>query len=156
MNIEDVWAQMERNPTCMLVDMDGGRLRARPMMAVPRADEDAVWFVTDIKSAKDDEIRQNPMVCLAFSDSSPGTHLSVSGTAEVVRDTAKLRDLWSPSMEAYFPDGPDDPSAILLKVTPSEAELWEVDNALSRNFKMAKALIMQERPDLDDHAKFKM
>lgn len=156
MNIEDVWAQIERNPTCMLVDVDGGRLRARPMMAIPEQDAETVWFITDEKSAKDDEISRNPMVCLTFSDSSQRTHLSVSGQASVVRDPAKLRDLWSPAMEAYFPDGPGDPSALLLKVTPSHAELWQADGTLSRTFKMAKAMVTKERPDLGENAKFRM
>lgn len=156
MRIEDVWAQMERHPTCMLVDMDGGRMRARPMMAIPEQEMAAIWFVTNETSAKDDEIRRNPAVCLAFSDPDAHTHLSVSGEAEVVRDGAKLRELWSPAMDAFFPGGPADPSALLLRVTPLQAEVWQADGTLSSAFKMAMAAMGGERPKLGENAKFRM
>lgn len=156
MDIQDVWHEMARRHSCMLVDMDGGRLRARPMAPVAKPEDGAVWFVTDAASSKDDEIQRNPQVCLTFADEGDRFYLSVSGEAEVLRDREKLRQIWSSAMEAYFPNGPDDPDALLLKVTPVQAEMWQGDGTLTTGFKMASAILRQERADLGEHAKFRM
>jgi general stress protein 26 len=50
--------------------------------------------------------------------------VSVAGTAEVVRDRAKIRELWNQSVEAWFPDGPDTPEVVLLHVDSDSAEYW--------------------------------
>ena len=156
MDIQDVWQEMARRHSCMLVDLDGGRLRARPMAPVAKPEDGAIWFVTDVTSSKDDEIERNPQVCLAFADDGDHFYLSVSGEAEVLRDTAKLKEIWSSAMEAYFPGGPEDPNAVLLKVTPVQAEMWQGDGTLTAGFKMASAILRQERADLGENAKFRM
>ncbi len=156
MDINDIWAEMADRHTCMLVDHDAGRLRARPMAPVARQEDDAIWFVTDVHGAKDDEIRANPQVCVVFSEPNQHFFLSVSGTADVVRDTAKLKQIWNPAMEAYFPGGPDDPNAILLRVRPEQAEAWQGDSTLVSGFKMAAAILGDRRPDLGENVKVKM
>ncbi|MGU3496796.1 pyridoxamine 5'-phosphate oxidase family protein [Xanthobacteraceae bacterium A53D] len=156
MDIKDVWKEMADRRACMLIDSDQGRLRARPMAPVVREDEGVVWFVTDANAAKDDEIRQEPQVCLAFADEGDHFYLSVSGHAEVIRDQAKLKEIWSTPMEAFFPGGPEDPNAILIRVTPEQAEIWKGDSTLVSGFKMAAAILQERRPDLGDHAKMRM
>ena len=51
--------------------------------------------------------------------------VSVGGTAKVLSDHAKVKDLWSAVLRAFFPDGPDDPEIVLLRVTPEEGEIWD-------------------------------
>lgn len=154
MDIQDIWEEMARRHSCMLIDRDGGRLRARPMAPVARPADGVVWFVTDARAAKDDEIERDPQVCLAFSDGN--FHLSVSGMAEAVHDTAKLKEIWTTAMEAYFPGGPEDPNALLLKVTPEQAECWKGDGALTTGLKMAAAILKEKRADLGENAKVRM
>ncbi len=156
MDINDIWQEMRDRRSCMLIDRDGPRLRARPMAPVARQEDGAVWFVTDAHAAKDDEIRANPQVCLTFSD--PGDHfyLSVSGHAEVIRDAAKLHEIWSPPMEAFFPGGPDDPNAVLLCVRPEQAECWKGEGTLVTGFKIAAAILGERRPQLGETAKVTM
>ncbi|BAF86297.1 pyridoxamine 5'-phosphate oxidase family protein [Azorhizobium caulinodans] len=156
MNVEDVWTAMEERHACMLVDRDGSRLRARPMAPVARRDDGVVWFVTDAHSAKDEEVSAHPEVCLSFSDEGDRFYLSVSGRAEVVRDVAKLKDIWSAPMEAYFPGGPEDPNAVLLRVVPEQAEIWQGDGLLTTGFKMASAILSDRRADLGENAKIEM
>jgi general stress protein 26 len=52
----------------MLVTQDGGKLRARPMSAHPERDSTAIFFLTDARRHKDDEILRNPAVNLSFAD----------------------------------------------------------------------------------------
>ena len=46
-------------------------------------------------------------------------------SAEVVEDDALARELWSPGIEAWFPQGPDDDSIVMIKVNGETAEYWD-------------------------------
>jgi general stress protein 26 len=75
--------------------------------------------------AKDEEIKAAPEVCLAFADTGSNTYLSMTGRAEMLRDTAKARELWSTEAQAWWPKGPTDPDIRLLRVVPNSAEYWD-------------------------------
>ena len=47
----------------------------------------------------------------------------------MVKDRAKIEELWNPILKAWFPEGLDDPSLCLLKVTVEEAEYWDSPNS---------------------------
>ena len=55
----------------MLVTRDGDKLRAHPMSAYLERDEDTIYFLTDARRHKDEEIARDPHVNLAFPD--PGS-----------------------------------------------------------------------------------
>ncbi|MBB6309371.1 pyridoxamine 5'-phosphate oxidase family protein [Xanthobacter tagetidis] len=156
MDVHEIWRKMAKQRDCMLVDRDGERLRARPMAPVVEAEARTIWFVTDRRSAKDDEITRDPQVCLTFVDHSDHFHLSVSGRARVVEDRAKVKDIWSAYMEAFFPGGPDDPNAILLKVEPEAAEYWDGKGDIASAFELAKSMVTDTPPDLGDNAKVRL
>ncbi|QRG06504.1 pyridoxamine 5'-phosphate oxidase family protein [Xanthobacter dioxanivorans] len=156
MEIHEIWKKMAQQRDCMFVDHDGPRLRARPMAPVVQQAERAIWFVTDRRGAKDDEIAREPHVCLTFVDHSDRFHLSVSGRAEVVRDTAKLKEIWTSYMEAFFPGGPDDPNAILVKVEPDQAEYWDGDGDIVSAFKLAAGILGERTPNLGDNQKVQL
>ncbi len=137
---------------CMLVDSFQGGLRARPMALNFDDDEDeALWFVTDTTSGKVDEVARSPKVCVSVQDGQ--TYASVSGTAEIVDNRAKLKDIWNPFIDAWYPDGPDSPSVVLLKVTPEYGEYWKGDNKLVAGAKMLIAAARDKRPDVGENAK---
>ena len=156
MDAHDIWKKMADQRDCMLVDRDGERLRARPMAPVVDEAGRAIWFVTDRRSAKDDEIARAPQVCLAFVDRSDHFHLSVSGRAGIVEDRAKLKQIWSSYMEAFFPGGPEDPNAVLLKVEPEAAEYWDGKGDIASAFELATSIISERTPDLGDNAKLRL
>ena len=41
-------------------------------------------------------------------------------------DPAKARELWSPFLKAWFPQGLDDPDLVLIRVEVESAEFWDV------------------------------
>lgn len=149
-----VWELMEEVGFCMLATHDGKDIRARPMAAHVERDENCVYFLTDAGSPKDQEIEEDFNVCLAFSDGSRH-FVSVSGTATVSNDRAKISELWSTPAKAWW-DSPDDPSIRVLKVAPAEAQYWDTPGKAVSYVKMAAAAVTGSRPDLGDHAKVRM
>ena len=95
--------------TCMLTTVASGRLQVRPMHAVPDRDQGCLWFITDQRGAKDEEIQAAPEVCLAFADTRSNTYLSVTGRAEMLSDSSKARNLWSAEAQAWWPKGAGRP-----------------------------------------------
>jgi len=56
--------------------------------------------------------------------SSDKAWVSLSGEAAFVQDRAKLEEVWSAPLEAWFPGGVDDPTVGLLKFSADGAEFW--------------------------------
>ena len=116
------WELIEEIGLCMLVSHDGtgDQLRARPMSAHARRDEDAIYFLTDLRSHKDDEIEINENVCLCFGDNGSYKYVSVTGTANLLDDRSRVAELWSPAARAFW-ESKDDPNIRVLKVRPALA-----------------------------------
>lgn len=102
-----------------------GTLRSRPM-ATQRVEFDGtLWFFTRASAPKVDEVRGDEHVNVSYANPEDQRYVSVSGTAEVVRDPAKIAELWSPALKAWFPKGLEDPDIALLKVNVEQAEYWD-------------------------------
>lgn len=144
---EDVWAIVEKQRIAMLTLEEEGRLVSRPMSCLARPDENRIYFVTKLDS-KVGEIGGSAPVNLGFSDPHKNTYLSLSGTAHTSQDRAKLRELWSPHIEAWLPEGPDGEDVALITVEPEDAKLWDsTSSALVYAAKVLKANITQSPPD---------
>jgi general stress protein 26 len=102
-----------------------GVLRSRPMGVHQDEAARELWLYTHADDAKIDEIRLDPQVNLSFSCPQINSYVSVSGTAELVRDEAKMRQLWNPLYMAWFPAGLEDPQLALMRVTIEAAEYWD-------------------------------
>src|ERR1022692_1284333 len=90
-NIDRVWDIIEKASVCMLTTQFVGGLRARPLEARPDRDAGLIFFVTDIHSAKEDEIEATPDIGLVFIDSNDKAYLSITGRAHVMRDADKTK-----------------------------------------------------------------
>lgn len=123
-DVARMWEVMENERTAFLITQTPAGPHARPMSAIVRADESLVWFLTDRMTIKDDEIRDDGRCAMVFTDAG-STHLAVSGTASIISDRDVVKDLWTISAKAFWPDGPDDEDIVAIKVEPGLAELWE-------------------------------
>jgi general stress protein 26 len=139
----------------MLANWDGHELHARPMGAFVRREENAIFFLTDARRHKDEEIQQYAKVCVAFADAGGQKYVSLAGHAEVINDRGKIRELWGTPAKAWW-DSPDDPSIRVLKVTPQEAEYWDSPGTAVSYVKMAAAALTGLRPDMGDNRKVAM
>lgn len=100
-----------------------GYLVSRPMQVQQRESDSDMWFVTNIHSHKLDELESDPHVNLGFYKDRTREWVSVSGTARVSQDRAKIRQLYKADWKAWFGDnggaengGPDDPRMALVFV----------------------------------------
>jgi general stress protein 26 len=104
-NIVRVRDIIEKVGVCMLTTQFVGGLRARPLEARPDRDTDLIFFVTDIHSAKEDEIEATPDVGLVFIDPNDKAYLSITGRACVMRDADKIKAAWRKTDEVWWPGG---------------------------------------------------
>ncbi|MGN6311003.1 MAG: pyridoxamine 5'-phosphate oxidase family protein [Xanthobacteraceae bacterium] len=154
-DIDRAWDLMEKIGFAMLVTRDGEQMRARPMSAFVERDHNAIYFLTDARRHKDDEIVAHPEVNLAFADTGHQKYVSLTGIAAVSNDRAKIKELFSTPAKAWW-DSADDPNIRVLKVTPNDAEFWDSPGSVVSYVKMAAAAVTGARPDLGDNRKVAM
>jgi general stress protein 26 len=102
---------------------DEGHFVSRPMAQQLTEDDGDLWFFAERDSRVIEQINANPHVSLTLS--SNDTWISIDGDARMVDDSAKAKELWNSFVEAWLPQGPDDPSVVLIKVEPHTAEYWD-------------------------------
>ncbi|HXI08581.1 MAG: pyridoxamine 5'-phosphate oxidase family protein [Bradyrhizobium sp.] len=151
-NVDRAWELMKKIGFAMLVTRDGDRLRARPMSAYIQREINTIFFLTDARRHKDDEIAQNPSVNLSFADASSQKYVSVTGTAVVANDRAKIKELFTTPAKAWW-DSAEDPNIRVLKFTPDDAEFWDSPGTVISYVKMAAAAVTNTRPDIGENRK---
>ncbi|OWP62204.1 general stress protein [Hymenobacter amundsenii] len=144
---------------CMLTTTadEDQSLRSRPMATQKPEADGSLLFLTDKESAKVYEVKKDSHVNLAFSSPSDDLYVSISGRCNAYRDQAKINELWSEDMKAWFPDGKEDPSIMILKVDIEKGEYWDSPSGLlSRAYAYVRAVATGQKSDADDvneHAK---
>jgi general stress protein 26 len=110
-DVDRAWELMKKIGFAMLVTHDGDKLRARPMSAFLERETNAIYFLTDARRHKDEEIARNPGVNLSFADAGDQKYVSVTGTAVVSNDRAKIKQLFSTPAKAWWNSAEDPTSA---------------------------------------------
>lgn len=111
---------------------DDGSLHSRPMSKSGTLDsEPTLWFFTYRSSHKVFEIEHNQQVNVSFSSYDQQRYISVSGTAELVKDPDKMQELWQPKLQTWFSQGLDDPDLALLKVNIHKVDYWDHQSSFS-------------------------
>ncbi|MCX5496557.1 pyridoxamine 5'-phosphate oxidase family protein [Kaistia dalseonensis] len=110
----------------MMASLGGdGHWHSRPMATGKEPFGGDLWFLTDIRSEKIDDLEKNPEVLLSYADEDHHSYVSITGTAAIVRDSDMVDELWSEPARIWFPDGPTDPNIALIRVSPESAEYWD-------------------------------
>lgn len=68
----------------MLTTQFPGGLRARPLEARPDRDAGIIWFLTDARSGKDDEVAAGPDIGLVFVDLDDKAYLSENQCGDAI------------------------------------------------------------------------
>lgn len=125
----------------MLTTLDtDGEFVARPMAQQEVEFDGDLWFFAERDSRKVAQIQADPHVGVTLSSSS--TWISINGTAQIVVDAGKAKELWNAGIAAWLPQGPEDPSVVLIKVTGETAEYFDSPGgkvATALSFVKAKA-----------------
>lgn len=137
---------LESFDTAMFITHHGDGQHARPMTVAGVEGVNTLWFATSLDAPKIEEIRRDGRVSITFQGDR--RFVALSGNAELVADRDKIHQLWKPTWKVWFPNGKDDPSITLIRVTVNDAEFWDNAGAKALRFvfEAAKALITKERP----------
>jgi general stress protein 26 len=135
------------------VDEDGS-LRSRPMATQDVEFNGELWFMVGADSAKVHEVQEDRQVNVSFANPDDQRYVSVSGSAQLVRDRQRIDEFWNPMYKAWFPEGKDDPNIALLRVTVSKAEYWDSHSSpVVHLLGFAKALITGQSYDGGENEK---
>ncbi len=113
-----------RAKVAMLTTMTQEREHVSRPMGLQEADFDGdLWFPAYDHSAKAAQIRADPEVNV--SDTKHHSWTSIAGRAQIVHDRQKAEQLYSPTLDAWFPDGLETPGPALTRIEADTAEYWE-------------------------------
>ena len=73
-----------------------GQLRSRPMTMLDVEFDGDLWFFVGASSPQVAEMRADDQVNLSFANPGDNAYVSLSGTAQISRDRAKIEELWKP------------------------------------------------------------
>ncbi len=152
-----IWNLIKEIKFGMLVTHDDleEKLRGRPMSLVQDEYDGTLYFFTNRTDAKSYEIKHNREVCLTFADRDEQTYVSLSGKANLTEDRTLIDLYWNKWVSAWFPKGKDDPSLAMLEIKIESGEHWKSDeNKLVTLFKIAKANVLSEEPNLGENKTF--
>jgi general stress protein 26 len=102
-----------------------GSLHSRPMMTSDVEFDGNLWFIASAASGLAQEVAANPNVNVSYSNPRNDRYISVTGSATLVRDQERLKDLWSGKHKAWFREGKKDPDLTLLRIDVHFAEYWD-------------------------------
>jgi general stress protein 26 len=135
-----------------------GHLRSRAMANQRLAPGADLWFVTSDGTAKLADLKADPHINLSYYRDSNREWMSVSGTAVISRDRAKIRELYAPDWKMWFPaDGDprhgsaEDPRMVLIGVTVHAAEFLEINKPRPvLLFELVKGWLTAKEPQLGE------
>lgn len=128
-------------------------LHARPMAVAGIGESLELWFVSGEDSVKVQEIEHDTrahVVC----QKDHSAYLSMSGTATLVHDRARVEELWKEAFRVWFPKGKDDPNLVLIRFRPERAEYWDNTgfNKIAYLWDAAKAYVTGIQPEVRNDA----
>jgi general stress protein 26 len=107
---------------CGLVTIDeAGRPQVRTMNPFPPDEDMVVWFATNTRSLKVQQMRKDPRVTLYYADHLKATgYVALSGRAELTEDMAEILK----RKRAYWDQAfPGLKNLVLIKVVPERLEV---------------------------------
>jgi len=111
---------------CMFcTKLDQLPITARPMSCNQVDDDGNLWFISNARSNKNFEIKQDDKVQLFFSKITDSHYLSVFGHANIYTDKSHIEDHWVPMAKAWFEEGKDDSDVTVIRVEPTNAYYWD-------------------------------
>jgi general stress protein 26 len=126
--------------------------RSRPMLLECVEPDGSLTFLTHMSSQKVEELERDPRVNVAFVGDGGDRYVSASGVACVIRDGARIQELWNPTYRAWFPGGAEDPDIAVLTVDVQRVEYWDVPSSrLVRLWGVVRALAGGAPAEAGDH-----
>ena len=90
----------------------------------------ALWFFADERSRKIEEINHDSRTSVLFQSDDDIRYFHLYGEASVVRDRARMHELFAPLVRTWFPDGLDDPHLTLIRFDAHGGSFWDSPGGL--------------------------
>ncbi len=114
---------------CALITLDDeGLPRARTMDPFAPDEDFTIWFGTNSKSRKVDQIRREPRVTIYYFDAGISGYVVIRGIAELVNDLKRKEVYWKDEWGAFYPNYPDN--YLLIKVLPVWMEVISTQHGI--------------------------
>lgn len=126
-----------------------GALVSTPMGTQDFEHPGTAWFLTERSSEKARALAADLRVNVAYS--SDAGWVSLSGTAHVDDDRAKVHELWDASAGVFMSGGPEDADNVALRIDATTAEYWESPGKVTAALRLVKGLVTDAQPDLGDN-----
>ena len=118
--------------TCALITVDQeGRPRVRQMDPFPPENDFTVWFGTNPRSRKVEQIRNNPKVTLYYLEKSGSGYVMIHGKALLVNDLELKNKWWKQEWEIFYPDRAGN--YLLVKFIPEWMEVISYIHGIEGN-----------------------
>ena len=134
----------EKTDVCLFTtSLSNLPLTTRPMSTRAVDEEGNIWFFSREGSNKNQEIEKDNRVQLFYSNNMGSGYLTIYGTASIIKDDTKAKQLWSAIAKTWFEGGYDDPELTLLKIIPQDGHYWDTkDGKIISLFKMVAGAIV--------------
>ena len=130
---------IESTKYCALITVDStGEAHARTMEVYKPENDFIIWFGTNAKSRKIQEIQKNPKVTVYYAGIEGNGYVTVIGKAEIVSSDYEISKHWKEKWENYFTDKSD---FILIKLVPLKLEIISYSHRLNGNKETWKAIV---------------
>ncbi len=111
--------------TMLLTHTEDANIAGRPMSNNGEVDYDgSSYYFTWSESRMVADIERDDKVALAFQGKN-AFFVSVEGKASLIRDTAKMKDHWSPDLERWFDKGLETPGLVMIQVDATRIAYWD-------------------------------
>jgi general stress protein 26 len=143
-----VWDLIAKTHAALLITHGETGTDARPMAAVVRREDGAIYILANKGEDSDRQIQSDGDVVLSFQNGA--SFVVVYGSAAALDDKQKIAEIWNAFDKAWW-DGPDDPRIRLIQVTPNRAEYWESPGKLVTYADMLVSAATGKRPSTGEH-----
>ncbi|GAA4021763.1 pyridoxamine 5'-phosphate oxidase family protein [Deinococcus rubellus] len=103
----------------------GGEIAGRPMSNNGEVEYDGTsYYFTYDQSRTVSDIQGHSKVALAFQGEK-SFQVAVEGEASLIRDTAAMKDHWTPDLDRWFKDGLDTEGLVMIQVDATRIHYWD-------------------------------
>ena len=96
----------------------------RPMTAFWEAETRDLWFYAYRDAELTQAVGEGAEAMFTFQNKHATLWACIGGRLHVDHDPERLQRFWSPVVEAWYPEGKDDPRLTLLHLEAESGEVW--------------------------------
>jgi general stress protein 26 len=141
------WKAFQHSPFIMM-RLENSSEHAEPMTAqLDRDAHHAIWFFL----ARDNRIASGGKAMGQVATKGHDVFACLSGTLVEETDTSIRDKQWNTVVEAWFPNGKNDPNVLMLRFDIEDSEVWISDMSLKGKVKMLTGQAIKPR-EAGEHA----